>query len=525
MKGTATRKRGDAEGIDDTDTFGVLALEGFLPGYGLDTGSVAATYSAPARGNQDLRTWTLRRASGLALRECAPGNLLYANNHKFTPRYFAFPPENGLVFQVDVGSSAVTEVGAAAGGAVQIGATEVLALPISDVTLAHMSTIGDDEEFRFQLSVTVLGTEVGRHSGGQAWTWGNRQLSVRHNVHLRLVNVGPASMVRLGRLGYPICQHCGASRSPFASNAELVSFARFHGEEHHVPTIPAPGGQPGDRHVQPICLHAHVVADVLGIACESNDEAYSLMESLRLGAAEVLDMGVDDLQVLVIGRPGSTAVDALLVDPMPGGSGLLQQLVTRWSEVIAAALRIVDECASRCPRSCIDCLQHFRNAFYHRHLDRMLAKERIETLGNALVLSNEIPERMPAPQAANGPVGESERVFQDILHRENFPPPEYNRRIDLGGRYGGTIPDAFYEVPRQRSAGVCVYVDGMSRTIHGDPERGRIDTHIHEELEIMDFRVFRITATELGDPDAVRRLMRRLGAVLQRAPVGEGQVP
>ena len=55
---------------------------------------------------------------------------------------------------------------------------------------------------------------------------------------------------------------------------------------------------------------------------------------------------------------------------MPGGSGLLEQLCARFGEVVTAALKVVETCPSVCERSCIDCLQTFRNAFYHRYLDR-----------------------------------------------------------------------------------------------------------------------------------------------------------
>jgi hypothetical protein len=47
-------------------------------------------------------------------------------------------------------------------------------------------------------------------------------------------------------------------------------------------------------------------------------------ESLMVGAVRVLDMGSSDLESLVIHRPDET-VDLLIFDPMPGGSGLLDQ--------------------------------------------------------------------------------------------------------------------------------------------------------------------------------------------------------
>jgi hypothetical protein len=513
LKGDKTRRKSDSEGVDDTETFGVLALEGLLPGYGLDVGSISVTHMRPPRSNQvDLREWTLRRAHAMALREHVPGNLIYANNHRFVPRFFHLDPVDPTLFQVDIASEAISEVGTAAGLAT-LNAGTIAALPVCDVDLAHMSSISDDEDFRFQLGVTVLGHELGRHAGGDVWTWGVRQVSVRHNVYLRLVNVGPASATRQGNFGFPVCCVCGASRSPFSSSAEQVRFADVHRERCRVPTVRVinPAGASVES-VRPLGLFADIVADALCIqGCEGRTEAYSVLEALRKGAAEVLEMEIEDLQVLVIGQAGLTSVDGLLYDPMPGGSGLLQQMVARWAEVVAAAVTILDGCEAGCASSCIDCLQHFRNAFYHRHLDRHVALATFDAAGDDLEFSHNLPPHMPQAPATEGPVNEGERTLQFLLDRAGFPAGEYNRRIDLGGRYGATIPDVFYPDPTGRGRGICLYKDGMSTRYHGDPERSRIDAQIQDELDVLGYQVRRITENELTDRESLRRLYRWLG--------------
>ena len=47
LKGTDRRSRRQAEGHDDVNTFSVLAAEGFLPGYGLEVGSVVGWAEIP----------------------------------------------------------------------------------------------------------------------------------------------------------------------------------------------------------------------------------------------------------------------------------------------------------------------------------------------------------------------------------------------------------------------------------------------------------------------------------------------
>src|SRR5699024_626686 len=103
-----------------------------------------------------------------------------------------------------------------------------------------------------------------------------------------------------------------------------------------------------------------------------------------LGAAQVIDMESSDLQVQVIGKMGTEEVDALLYDPMMGGSGLLEQMIKNWPRIIDAAIALSDGCASACDSSCIDCLQHFRNSFYHDKLDRHTALEYFREWGKEI---------------------------------------------------------------------------------------------------------------------------------------------
>src|SRR5262249_23075719 len=87
LKGTARRTRREAEGYDDVNTFGVLAAEGFLPGYGLEVGSVLGTAEIPFWRTGAME-FVLPRPPSVALREYVPGNLIYANGNRFVARRF-----------------------------------------------------------------------------------------------------------------------------------------------------------------------------------------------------------------------------------------------------------------------------------------------------------------------------------------------------------------------------------------------------------------------------------------------------
>jgi len=505
LKGQDRRQRQQAEGIDDTNAFAALAAEAYLPGYGLEIGSVLGTAQMPPM-TRGAREYPLRRPPAMALREFVPGNLVYANGQRFTPRYYHREPDDPVRFRVDAEANAVVEAGGDRGAATSLGATTLRAVPICDVDLAHVSHISDDEEFRFQMPVSVFGYEQQRWTGGDAWRWGGRALLHRRGVHLRLVNVGSARRLEADgeQVGYPVCLVCGQSRSPFASQRELDHFR----EDHE-----ARCGRP----VESTGFYADVVADCLSLPdCEHQTEAYSLLETLRTAAANVLEMETEDLEILVIGRAGSERVDAVLYDPMPGGSGLLEQIIERFPEVHAAALDLVANCASDCGRACVDCLLRFRNTFFHAHLDRHAALDRLNDWGDTLAFEHEIPAKQPqaTPQRDALPVNAAEQALQTMLRAAGFPEPEWQRRITLGRPLGGTTPDCYFPEDDPEEPGVCVYLDGLSRELHGDPQTQANDRAIREQLRAQDYDVFEIAASDLFDREKMRNVFFRLGRIL-----------
>ena len=509
LKGSDARQRNEAEGYDDTVTMGVLAAQGFLPGYGLEVGAVIGTSEARLEF-ENGRGLSLPRPPSMALREFAPGNLLYANGGRFTPRVFHLEAEETpLWFRVDLDAGALVEERAAPQAADNVTAQGlanqvVRAVRICDVDLAHRSRISDDEEFRFQPPMETFGYELGQHDGGQGFLWDDHEVLLRKGVRFRMANVGASRLVEAGRgLGFPLCLRCGQSRSPFASAVELQTFRDAHRDRC---------GQPA----APTGFYADITATALSFRCASHDEAYSLLESLRFGAARVLDMETDDLQLLVIGRAGSEEVDALLYDPMPGGSGLLDQLCERFPDVAAQARAVAAECPARCTRSCIDCLQTFRNGFYHSHLDRNLAVARFEAWGDSLRTTHEVPPRHPStpPAPQQRPVNDAERRLREMMSRAGFPSPAAQHVIDFGRPHGTTTPDFFFPTDEPNAPGTCIYLDGLSGALHGNPETQRRDIEITNLLESRGYFVVRLPASELDDRAAMARFFYTLGKEL-----------
>ena len=505
LKGQASAKRRDAQGHHDANTFNVLAAQGFLPGYGLETGSVQAMAEVPIWHSGAL-AFNLPRPTSIALREYVPGNLIYANGHRFVTRRFlrggGEDREEMPAFEVSIEHQAVRQCDAGApASTISGGALSTLA--VCDVDLAHQSQISDDEDYRFQMAVAVHGVEREGHRGGQTLRWGEQDALLRHGVELRLVNVGSSSAIGDGSgLGYPVCTVCGQSVSPLSSERQQREFAKSHQDRC-------------GRSVDRIGFHADVTADVLSLPdLPEPTTAYSVLEALRFGAAGVLDMHLDDLQILVVGQVDRSQVNALLWDPMPGGSGLLDQLVERFEEVVQAAEAVVDGCASGCDHSCIDCLQTFRNGYYHKHLNRKTALECLRQWGRELSSSHPIPAATPVGKEPTAqPVNEAERRLRHLLAAAGFAEGVRGEQIDLGPGLGTTTPDVIYR-GESGMPDVCVYLDGLSEHLHGDPRRAEQDREIRSWLRQQGHEVVEIAVTDLHDAGAMSRHFVRLAMYL-----------
>lgn len=512
FKGIYQRTRRDAEGYDDFNTFNVLAAEGFLPGYGLEAGAVVGWAEIPfwRTGAMDF---VLPRSSATALREYIPGNLIYANGHRFVARRFHrdIDEERAVtpLYEISIERQAVKPLNT--GPDSLMSAQTIQTMAVCDTDLIHTSHISDEEELRFQLGVAIYGIELDQHDGGQTFRWGPQRLQLRHGVRMRLVNVGASSAIqRDGLFGYPVCMVCGYSVSPLSSERQREEFRKSHAERCH-------------REPKSIGFYADITADVLSLpACQDATTAYSVVEALRFAATRVLDMHTEDLQVLVIGHVDRDDVDALLWDPMPGGSGLLDRLRERFETVVQVAMEIVENCPSACETSCIDCLQTFRNAYYHQSLNRRLARERFDDWGRRLSVDHDIPPKYPTetPEENAVPVNEAEVKLRYLLSAAGFSEGVRNEQIRLDRVLGSTTPDVIYRAEHhEQDEGVCIYLDGLSRRLHGNPETAERDRNMRSWLRNHGYEVIEISANELDDEDAMVKHFRRLANYLEMSDV------
>jgi ATP-dependent helicase YprA (DUF1998 family) len=488
-----------------TYTLTVLGVEGFLPGYGVYEGGVTASARRGFARHSGPRAFELSRGNVVALREFVPGNRLYANRGTFyVARYHLGADEASKIrtLRVDPEKGYVTDhAGSAAYG--QSGGRAVDALPLTDLDLAHESRITEDENLRFSMPVSVLGRLRKRCRGGKAYKVGEFEVSHVRGQGIELVNLGEAGRVRTGEVGHLICSICGAAKTPYAVPDETAQFLKIHQERC--------GREPGR-----LALTAQAEVDVLQFrAVEGEAQGVNIGEALRTAATRLLDMGQEDLQLLVVRKPDDTT-DLLIYDPMPGGSGLLEQMLSRWKELIAAAKGLLAGCVMGCQAACYSCLKTFRNQFHHQLLNRH----------EALGLMAEL-DHTPEPYREVSPVFEEERAGEDtpsnppearlqrLLSDHHFPAGRCRESITTTAGLS-TAPDWFYEPSR-----VAVYLDGMSRGLHGDPRTAQRDQLIRGMLELDGYTVIVVQSRDLDDPQAVRQHLKNIAQAIGRLDLVE----
>lgn len=484
-----------------TYTLTVLGNEGYLPGYGVYEGGITASARRGFARSSGPRAFDLSRNNVVALREFVPGNRLYANRGTFyVTRYHLGADETARIrtLRVDPEKGYVTEhAGDASYG--QTGGVPIDALPLADLDLAHESRITEDENLRFSMPVSVLGRMRKRNRGGKGYKIGDFEVSHLRGQGIELVNLGEASQVKQGNLGHWICSVCGAAKTPYAVAAEITQFLKIHKERC--------GKEPGR-----LALAVQAEVDMLQFHAVGNEgSGMNIGEGLRTAAVRLLDMGPDDLQLLLV-QKSDDKLDLLIYDPMPGGSGLLEQMLSRWKELIKTATELLAGCVQGCETACYACMKTFRNQFHHQLLNRhdalaLMEKLNFEPHGYRDIVPVFEEETPQGGTPSNTPEARLVRLLED----HHFPAGECRKRVTTSAGLA-TSPDWLYEPMK-----VAVYLDGMSKALHGDPKTAQRDQLIRGMMELDGYTVIVVQSRDLYDAQAVRQHLRNIAQAIGKA--------
>jgi hypothetical protein len=224
-------------------------------------------------------------------------------------------------------------------------------------------------------------------------------------------------------------------------------------------------------------------------------------------------MDPEDLQTLILPQMDGT-VNALLYDPMPGGSGLIDQMLDSWETIINVGVETLAKCPGNCPKSCYSCMKSYRNLFHHENLDRNVAIQVLRQYGGPAKLLGKVPPKTGAQTETGKNTNTAEMRLDKWLKDHGFTEFVANKRIELPkGRISHTIPDFYYESVG-RKVRCAIYLDGLSKAIHGNEDRKHLDEYIRAILETMSVRVIVVAASHLDDPEMMDMLMARLSQAM-----------
>jgi hypothetical protein len=496
----STSDSDDADQGYRTYTLSVLSQEGFLPGYATSReGVVASAERAYSRG-WDKFEFDINRPNTLAIHEHVPGNRIYANGGKYQVSYYKFPAsdeiKNPREWDVDPTRYAVKNKMEAEAGYNNPQATEVSSLPLVDSQLRFISHVEELENTRFRMPSVTAGVLRRRHDGGQRYEFTDQTVDHRESQFVTILNFGPEQSDQDQPLGYPICTVCGGVRSPYDSEDRIEDFVEYH-EDHC-------GEEPGY-----FALHVHSDVDgFLFTELASQGDAVSLGEAMTLIGSHLFDMERDDLQWLPI-PVDEEMWQLFLYDPMPGGSGLLEQFIDEWNSVYDAATELLGSCPNACSTSCYDCLRTYYNQFYHDQLDRHRALELIQGMGQEPLSSNPIESINEIEEESDEDTNIWEKRLEDIVCNEwGYSRFEPQGRIDLPSINAYTLPDLFHE-----EAEIAIYLDGP---IHSEKEQKKKDKYLRNALKAEDWTVVEIHIEDFENDPMMEVYRKQIGNELDR---------
>lgn len=117
-----------------------------------------------------------------------------------------------------------------------------------------------------------------------------------------------------------------------------------------------------------------------------NDALRTFAEGMHLAASRYLDIDIDELSAGFRIIPGANLrADIFLFDTLSGGAGYADQAGKELKNVLSVMEDILSKCPKNCERACYDCIQHYGNQYWHKHLDRSLAMTLLNYLYRGVV--------------------------------------------------------------------------------------------------------------------------------------------
>jgi len=120
------------------------------------------------------------------------------------------------------------------------------------------------------------------------------------------------------------------------------------------------------------------------------------------------------------------------------------------------------------------------------------------------------------------PVNEAERRLRQLLLAAGFEEGIRGEQLRLDRAIGTTTPDVIYRtVNHAADEGVCIYLDGLGKHLHGNTETAERDRRIRDWLRNNGYEVIEIAVSDLYDEGAMTRHFRKLAGYLSKLELRE----